>query len=148
MNDRRRNTVRIDYDKLAEAIVKAQSKNNKAEIKNAIVEANKEIKQSKPEFKNSREFIKFAIQPMLWIIIALGVAGAIGTLIYLFKNFKTFDFNSISSFIVLIFCLVIFMVSGSISVFGYLSLKEVEESNDFNFLSTYIECKRGSSNPV
>ncbi len=41
MNDRRRNTVRIDYDKLAEAIVKAELKVNDE------IEVNKEAEQEK-----------------------------------------------------------------------------------------------------
>lgn len=54
----RKQTVEIDYDKLAKAIVKAQDKANTENIKNAIIEANKEIENEKIE-KNNNEIKKF-----------------------------------------------------------------------------------------
>ena len=136
MNDRRRNTVRIDYDKLAEAIVKAQSNANKEDIKKAIIEANKEIENCKPEQKNIGKFYSFVIQFTLWILIAIGASIFVGVIIYISKNTSQFSPHSFNGFVNIITIVEILAISFITAFYSCLMLRDVEKSKDVKTLSS------------
>ena len=134
MSDRRRNTVRIDYDKLAEAIVKAENISNKEDIKNAIIEANQEIEDGKPKFQYSRELLKFVISPMLIMFVVFGIAFAIGEIVYIVNNWHMFDFKSPVTYFQMIILTGIFVFSLAFAIFSGLSYRETNKTDDTNFV--------------
>ncbi|MGN0536186.1 MAG: hypothetical protein ACI4IR_09330 [Eubacterium sp.] len=71
MLKRRKQQFEIDYDKLAEAIVKAQEKADKETIKQAVIDAHNEIEtqKSKEEFENSNSQKNENFRKVIWEIL-------------------------------------------------------------------------------
>lgn len=129
-------TLEIDYDKLAQSIVKAQDKYDEDTIKNAVIEANNEIRENEPKHYYSKELLKFVIIPMLWIFIGLGTVGVIGSIVYGIKYWNTFNFDVLSGYINIIVLFVIFAFSLLFLIFSYFSYREIEKENDIKFISS------------
>lgn len=129
-------TVEIDYDKLAQSIVKAQNKADQDAIKNAVIEANNEIKEKEPKYYYSKELLKFVITPMLWIFMIFGAVGVISSFAYAIKYWKTFNFDTLSGYNSIIVLFVIFVFSLLFLIFSYFSYREIEKENDMKFISS------------
>ena len=125
---------RIDYDTLAEAIVKAQSNINKESIKDAIIEANNEIEDSKPKFKYSRELLKFVIEPTLWLFALFGGLFSIGIVVYSIKNWQIFNFKDLSGYLTIFSFFGLFAFSLLFAIFSGLSAKEIEKTENTEFV--------------
>lgn len=136
MLKRRKQQFEIDYDKLAEAIVKAQEKADKETIKQAVIDAHEEMEKLKPKRHYSKEFLKFVIEPTLWIFVVIGGLTSICSIIYGVKYWKTFDFQSFDGFNSIITLFAIFSISLIFATFSGLSLKEIQKEDDIEFLST------------
>ena len=124
MNDRRRNTVRIDYDKLAEAIVKAQTK------------ANEEIKDANPKNKHTNGFLKIFIEVSLWVFIAFGVLFVVGIVLFVIKNLSMYSLSSFEGWEYIVLTVGFLLFSVIVTVYSALTLKDVENSEDTNYLSS------------
>lgn len=71
MFKRRKQQFEIDYDKLADAIVKAQEKADKETIKQAVIDAHNKIEtqKSKEEFENSNSQKNENFRKVIWEIL-------------------------------------------------------------------------------
>lgn len=136
MNDRRRNTVRIDYDRLAEAINKSNNSLTKEDIKEAIIEAHKEIEKNKPQQKYISGFYKFIIEFTLWLFIAIGITAFICSIVYIVNNKTVFTIHTFAGIINIIEIAEMIAFSIIITIYSGLTLKEIEKSKDANVLSS------------
>jgi uncharacterized membrane protein YidH (DUF202 family) len=117
------NKIEIDYDKLAEAIVKANEK-----------QAN--------QYSVSREWMKFIIQPVFWCVAGVTGLLAVAFLIYggtaLAEACGTistavFDWSQASiGFLTL--CIGLFLVSLCLATF--FTAKEIDKEKDRNYVAT------------
>ena len=112
----------IDYDKLAEAIVKANEKQNQ-------------------KYSMSREWMKFIIYPVFWGVAIIAGILAIAFLIYggktIFElaNIRTladFDFSKVVAGIVS-FCLSLFLISICLSTI--FTAKEIDKETDRQYVA-------------
>lgn len=138
MNSRRRNTFRIDYDKLAEAIVKSQNTVTKDEIKNAIVDANKEIENKSKKHTYSGEVLSFLVTPILSIfsVISLALVGL--TIHIVITKWNIFVKDFISGVFVIFVALLLVVVG---VVFAYLcwqACRELRKTDDYHLTSTML----------
>lgn len=129
-------TVEIDYDKLAQSIVKAQNKAEKDTIKDAVIEAQEEINKKDDSFKYSREFFKIVIFPTLCILSGIGALGFICSIAYIVEVCKEFNFTALDSYMKFIITLAIGILSLLFAIFSGLTAKEVDQGNDMKTLSS------------
>lgn len=129
-------TVEIDYDKLAQSIVKAQNKAEKDTIKDAVIEAQKEINKKEDSFKYSKEFLKVIIFPTLCILTVVGLIGFICSVAYIVEVCKMFSFTELDSYMKLIVTIAIGILSLLFAIFSGLTAKEVNKGNDMGSLSS------------
>lgn len=129
-------TVEIDYDKLAQSIVKAQNKAEKDTIKDAVIEAQEEINKKEDSFKHSREFLKVIIFPTLCILTVVGLIGFICSVAYIVEVCKMFSFTELDSYMKLIVTIAIGILSLLFAIFSGLTAKEVNKGNDMGTLSS------------
>lgn len=129
-------TVEIDYDKLAQSIVKAQNKAEKDTIKDAVIEAQEEINKKEDSFKHSREFLKVIIFPTLCILTVVGLIGFICSVAYIVDVCKMFSFTELDSYMKLIVTIAIGILSLLFAIFSGLTAKEVNKGNDMGTLSS------------
>ncbi len=132
----RKQTVEIDYDKLANAIVKAQDEANTENIKNAVIKAYKEIESQMPKRKYTKELLRFVIGPILIIMIVVCIIMAVFAVIYGVKSLNTFDFSNYKCYFKIVILFGIFSISVLMAIFSGFSFKEIEAEEDFNFIST------------
>lgn len=114
--------LEIDYDKLAEAIVKA------------------EIKQQE-SYSPSREWMKFILTPIFWGIVILSGLVSIAIFVLLFQNIS--DFPKDGSLIELTtwwleICIkfAIAMFSSGVCIFSVFMAKEIDEEKDRNYVAS------------
>lgn len=129
-------TVEIDYDKLAQSIVKAQNKAEKDTIKDAVIEAHEEINKKEDSFKHSREFLKVIIFPTLCILTVVGLIGFICSVAYIVEVCKEFNFTELDGYIQFIVTISIGILSLLFAIFSGLTAKEVNKGNDMGTLSS------------
>lgn len=129
-------TVEIDYDKLAQSIVKAQNKAEKDTIKDAVIEAHEEINKKEDSFKHSREFLKVIIFPTLCILTVVGLIGFICSVAYIVEVCKEFNFTELDGYIQFIVTIAIGILSLLFAIFSGLTAKEVNKGNDMGTLSS------------
>lgn len=129
-------TVEIDYDKLAQSIVKVQNKAEKDTIKDAVIEAHEEINKKEDSFKHSREFLKVIIFPTLCILTVVGLIGFICSVAYIIEVCKMFCFTELDSYMKLIVTIAIGILSLLFAIFSGLTAKEVNKGNDMGTLSS------------
>jgi len=128
--------VEIDYDKLAQAIVKTQNTVDEDTIKSAIIKAQKEIDKKDDSFKYSKEFLKVVIFPTLCVLTAIGIIGVFCSVTYIFEVRKAFNFTELDSYVKFIITIAIGILSLLFSIFSGLTAKEVNEGNDMKFISS------------
>ena len=124
MNDRRRNTFRIDYDKLAEAIVKAQ------------LEANQKTENDKPDNKYANGFMKIFVEIALWGFIVSGILFFFGNIAYYIHNKGLYTIHTFEGWQYIILTIEFFIISIIVTIYSGLTLKEVEHSNDNSYISS------------
>lgn len=109
----------IDYDKLAEAIVRAQDKQNS-------------------RYSTTREWMKFLVVPMFWGIGGIAGLFGFGFLWYGGKTVISTLQNGVSTSVlntfagVLVFLLGLFFVM--VSVFTIVSAKDIDKEKDKNYV--------------
>ena len=108
----------IDYDKLAEAIVKANSKQQES-------------------YSPSREWMKYILIPIFWILAVLSGLLAIAMFISLCQNaaivFKSVTATGISVLIIE-FVTTFFMLG--FCVFSVVAAKEIDKENDRSYVAS------------
>jgi len=129
-------TVEINYDKLAQSMVKAQNKVDKDIIKNAVIEAQEEINKQEDNFKYSREFLKIVIFPTLCILTVVGLIGFICSVAYIVEVCKVFNFTELDCYMQFIITTTIGILSLLFAIFSGLTAKEVNSGNDMKTLSS------------
>lgn len=110
--------LNIDYDKIAEAIVKAHEKQNQ-------------------KYSISREWMKFIITPVFWGIAAISGLFSVAFLIYGVRTFESALNNtdwsqSVSGFVSL--CASFFMISICLS--SFFAAKEIDKETDKQYVAT------------
>lgn len=124
MNDRRRNTVRIDYDKLAEAIVKAQ---NKAEQNN-----------ESEKHTYSGDVLSFLVSPIMGVFSALGLILAIASIVTAVKQWNTLVNSFSTGFLVVLLTIMFVLIGGVFAYISFQASRELRNTNDYNLLSTVL----------
>lgn len=138
MNNRRRNTVRIDYDRLAEAIVKSQHNINKDDIKTAIIEANEELEADKNKHTYSGEVLGFLTSPILAVFSALGL-GFSAFIIYAVITYRSILVINFASGFVVILLSIFFIIAGiTFSYISWQASRELRKTNDIKLISTML----------
>lgn len=108
----------IDYDKLAEAIVKATAKQQE-------------------QYSPSREWMKYILIPIFWIVAVLSGLLAVGMFISLCQNIPTVFESGISTGIITaLFELLIIFFIATFCVFSIVSAKEIDKENDRNYVAS------------
>lgn len=122
MRKRRRNITivnnEIDYDKLAEAIVKANTKQQE-------------------QYSPSREWMKYILIPIFWGVAILSGILAIAMFVSLFQNttaiFKT---ATITDDIAFLFEFLITFFTAGFCVFSIVTAKEIDKENDRTYVAS------------
>jgi len=119
---RRRNIAvvnnEIDYDKLAEAIVRANTKQQE-------------------KYSTSREWMKYILVPIFWGIAILSGILAIAMFISLCQNMTTvFENGTLMENLVFLFKIFIAFFSVSFCAFSIVAAKEIEKENDRTYVAS------------
>lgn len=122
MRKRRRNITivnnEIDYDKLAEAIVKANTKQQE-------------------QYSPSREWMKYILIPIFWGVAILSGILAIAMFVSLFQNttaiLKT---ATITDDIAFLFEFLITFFTAGFCVFSIVAAKEIDKENDRSYVAS------------
>lgn len=111
--------MEIDYDKLAEAIVKAQEKANE-------------------KYSVSRELMKFVITPIFWILTVFSGVLSITFFAFLFASAKDLlsNENWVAGGLSLLFVFFVALFTLILTVFLGLTAKEIDEENDRNYIAS------------
>lgn len=112
--------LEIDYDKLAEAIVKAQQKANDS-------------------FSVSRETMKFILTPTLWILAFVCVVIAIafvGVLISSINDLTKDLSNWLGSAVTILISFFITLFSAALAVFLGATAKEIDKETDRQYVAS------------
>lgn len=122
MRKRRRNITivnnEIDYDKLAEAIVKANSKQQE-------------------EYSPSREWMKYILIPIFWGIAILSGILAIAMFISLCQNITSvFESGMSTEIIAFLFEFLITFFTAGFCVFSIVTAKEIDKENDRTYVAS------------
>ena len=108
----------IDYDKLAEAIVKANTKQQE-------------------EYSPSREWMKYILIPIFWGVAIISGLLAIAMFVSLCQNataiFKT---ATITDDIALLFEFLITFFTAGFCVFSIVTAKEIDKENDRSYVAS------------
>lgn len=116
--------LEIDYDKLAQAIVEAQSKINRIN------------EDSKPKQKYISGFYKYVIEFTFLLIIIIGIAAFMLSTLYLKTHFAEFAFHTFDGMKKIIVIIEFIVLSIVVTIYSGLSLKEADKFNDVNTLSS------------
>ena len=118
---RRNNTIvnnEIDYDKLAEAIVKANSKQQEG-------------------YSPSREWMKYILIPIFWGIAIFSGILAIAMFISLCQNaIAIFKTGTIADDIALLFEFLITFFTAGFCVFSIVTAKEIDKENNRTYVAS------------
>ena len=122
MRKRRRNITivnnEIDYDKLAEAIVKANT-----------------ISQEK--YSPSREWMKYILVPIFWGIAILSGILAVAMFISLCRNISSvFSSGTLTEILVFIFEALMTFFTFVFSIFSVITAKEIDKENDRTYVAS------------
>lgn len=111
--------LEIDYDKLAEAIVKAQQKANE-------------------QYSVSREMMKFVITPVFWILTFVTgfISVAFWGVLITSANDMLNDENWLAGAITLLIIFFIAFFSLALTFFLAATAKEIDKENDRNYISS------------
>ena len=111
--------LEIDYDKLAEAIVKAQQKANE-------------------QYSVSREMMKFVITPVFWILTFVTgfISVAFWGVLITSANDMLNDENWLAGAITLLIVFFIAFFSLALTFFLGATAKEIDNENDRNYISS------------
>lgn len=108
----------IDYDKLAEAIVKANNKQQEL-------------------YSPSREWMKYILTPIFWGVAVLSGILAIAMLIYAFKNInKAFDGGTLIEILTVVFEFMIALFGLGFCVFSVVTAIEIDKENDRTYVAS------------
>lgn len=134
----RKQSIEIDYDKLADAIVKAQQKADTQTIKNAIIEANEEIKKEKKKHTYSGELMSFLAAPIAACFTAIGVSFIVGLISFLVKNWTNIVKTTEDGIAVVLVSIMFLVVAISFTFVSWKSSEELRKSNDIQLTSTVL----------
>ncbi len=108
----------IDYDKLAEAIVNANNKQQEL-------------------YSPSREWMKYILTPIFWGVAVLSGILAIAMLIYTFKNInKVFDDGTLIEILTVVFEFMIALFGLGFCVFSVVTAIEIDKENDRTYVAS------------
>lgn len=134
----RKQSIEIDYDKLADAIVKAQQKADTQTVKNAIIEANEEIKKEKKKHTYSGELMSFLAAPIAACFTAIGVSFIVGLISFLVKNWTNIVKTTEDGIAVVLVSIMFLVVAISFTFVSWKSSEELRKSNDIQLTSTVL----------
>lgn len=134
----RKQSVEIDYDKLADAIVKAQQKADTQTIKNAIIEANEELDSTKPKRRKSKELIKITLEVLYVVIIIVCFLFSGASLIRGIKSLITLDVSNLTWYYELFITGGMFLFPLILGVLCISSYSEMKREDDFDALSSML----------
>lgn len=134
----RKQSVEIDYDKLADAIVKAQQKADTQTIKNAIIEAKEELDSTKPKRKKSKELIKVILEVLYVVIIIVCFIFSAVSFVYGIKLFIKFDINNFTWYYELSTIVGMILFPLILGVLCLSSYSEMKKEDDFDALSSML----------
>ena len=122
MRKRRRNITvvnnEIDYDKLAEAIVKANAKHQE-------------------QYSPSREWMKYILIPIFWGVAIISGLLAIAMFVSLCQNVTAiFKTATITDDIALLFEFLITFFTAGFCVFSIVTAKEIDKENDRSYVAS------------
>lgn len=122
MRKRRRNITivnnEIDYDKLAEAIVKANARHQE-------------------QYYPSREWMKYILIPIFWGVAILSGILAIAMFVSLCQNVTTiFKTATITDDIAFLFEFLITFFTAGFCVFSIITAKEIDKENDRTYVAS------------
>ncbi|MBR3206573.1 MAG: hypothetical protein IKF58_09210 [Bacillus sp. (in: Bacteria)] len=118
MNDRRRNTFRIDYDKLAEAIVKAQNESEKHTY--------------------SGDVLSFLASPIMGVFSALGLLFAVAAIVTAVKQWNTLVNSFSTGFLVVMLTIMFVLVGGVFAYISFRASRELRKTDDYKMLATIL----------
>ena len=123
MKRRRRNISvvnnEIDYDKLAEAMVRANTK-------------------QQDKYSTSREWMKYILIPMFWGIAILSGILAIGMFISLCEQITALGNGTLSEDLILLFKFFITFFTVGFCAFSIVAAKEIEKENDRTYIASML----------
>lgn len=134
----RKQTVEIDYDKLANAILKAQQKADTQTIKNAIIEANEEIEIGKKKHTYSGELMSFLATPITASFTAIGISFIVGLISYLVKKWTTIVKTIEDGVAVVLVSILLLVIAISFTFVSWKSSEELRKTNDTQLTSTVL----------
>lgn len=122
MRRRRRNITvvnnEIDYDKLAEAIVKANTKQQE-------------------QYSPSREWMKYILIPIFWGVAILSGLLTIGMFISLCQNISVvFEGGILTGILTILFEFLITFFTAGFCVFSIVTAKEIDKENDRTYIAS------------
>ena len=122
MRRRRRNITvvnnEIDYDKLAEAIVKANTKQQE-------------------QYSPSREWMKYILIPIFWGVAILSGLLTIGMVISLCQNISVvFEGGILTGILTILFEFLITFFTAGFCVFSIVTAKEIDKENDRTYIAS------------
>ena len=122
MRNRRRNITivnnEIDYDKLAEAIVKANTKQQE-------------------QYSPSREWMKYILIPIFWGVAILSGILAIAMFISLCQNITSvFASGTLTEIAAFLFEFLITFFTAGFCVFSIVTAKEIDKENDRTYIAS------------
>ena len=111
--------LEIDYDKLAESIVKV----SKMEDEKRSV---------------SREWMKIVITPIFWLLAAISGLFAVGFFVGIFRIIKTLkgNFSEWGQWITILLCFILFMLFVGICILTIATAREIEKENNKQYVAT------------
>ena len=120
MKGRRRNIAvnnKIDYDKLAEAMVKANAKQQEM-------------------YSTSREWMKYILIPIFWGIAIISGILAIGLFVSLCKQMTTLGNGTIAEDLIILFEFFITFFAIGFCTLSIVAAKEIEKENDRTYVAS------------
>lgn len=110
--------IEIDYDKLAEAIVKANTKQQEI-------------------YSASREWMKYILTPIFWGVSAVSGILAIIMFISILQNITdVFESGTLTDVIVFLFKFLATFFTGGFCVFSIVAAKEIDKENDRTYIAS------------
>lgn len=134
----RKQSAEIDYDKLADAIVKAQQKADTQTIKNAIIEAKEEINLEKNPHTYSGELLNFLVTPLITMFTSAGICFIVGIIFLVAKYWNKFVSTTFEGVVVIMIASAFIIVTLVFIYVSWKSFQELRKTNDTQQISTVL----------
>lgn len=110
--------IEIDYDKLAEAIVKANTKQQET-------------------YSPSREWMKYILTPIFWGVSAISGVLAIVMFVSLLQNITdVFENGTLTNVVVFLFKFLTTFFTAGFCAFSIVAAKEIDKENDRTYIAS------------